>query len=235
MVDWFQGQLKSTLVCPDCGKISITFDPFMYLSLPLPMKMTREMVVYINFDDPTKLPLKIKVEVFKYGTMADLRKAVSELLKLPPETLVITDVYDSRFFREFKDADGLDSIQDRDFIYANEVSLDLPPYPPTSAEDTAEGQPTPALAEGTTEEHGGDASKPVEASTGEGNTTAIAAGEVGKSSDAESNPGEAQSSSEGPEGAANASAQEEGSQPAANQGKDKMEEVTTARSRSFPV
>jgi ubiquitin carboxyl-terminal hydrolase 6/32 len=35
IVDLFQGQLKSTVKCPDCGKISITFDPFMYLSLPL--------------------------------------------------------------------------------------------------------------------------------------------------------------------------------------------------------
>jgi len=35
IVDLFQGQLKSTVKCPDCGKISVTFDPFMYLSLPL--------------------------------------------------------------------------------------------------------------------------------------------------------------------------------------------------------
>lgn len=32
------GQLKSTVVCPEksCGKISITFDPFCYLSVPVP-------------------------------------------------------------------------------------------------------------------------------------------------------------------------------------------------------
>lgn len=35
IVDLFQGQLKSTLVCEHCGKRSVKFDPFMYLSLPV--------------------------------------------------------------------------------------------------------------------------------------------------------------------------------------------------------
>ena len=30
------GQFKSTIVCPVCDKISITFDPFLTVSLPLP-------------------------------------------------------------------------------------------------------------------------------------------------------------------------------------------------------
>lgn len=36
MVDLFQGQLRSELKCDVCGKRSVTFDPFMYLSVPLP-------------------------------------------------------------------------------------------------------------------------------------------------------------------------------------------------------
>jgi len=145
IVDYFQGQLKSTLVCPDCGKISITFDPFMYLSLPLPMKTTRDITVYVNFDDPLKVPLKLKCTVFMYGTIADLRKSVSELVGIPPQALIITDVYDSRFFREFKDSDGLDMIQDRDFIYANEIPLDLPAYPPNAGVTVGGGEGTQAV------------------------------------------------------------------------------------------
>ncbi|EFO85249.1 hypothetical protein CRE_24714 [Caenorhabditis remanei] len=38
IVDTLHGQLKSTLICPVCEKISIKFDPFGYLSLPLPAK-----------------------------------------------------------------------------------------------------------------------------------------------------------------------------------------------------
>lgn len=35
IVDLMYGQLKSTVQCLDCNKISITFDPFLTLSLPI--------------------------------------------------------------------------------------------------------------------------------------------------------------------------------------------------------
>ena len=41
IVDLFQGQLKSTLRCAQCGYQSITFDTFMYLSLPIPRRLQR--------------------------------------------------------------------------------------------------------------------------------------------------------------------------------------------------
>jgi hypothetical protein len=49
------------------------------------------------------------------------------MMGILPEALVITDVYDSRFFREFRETDSLDMIQDRDFIYVFEVAVDHPP------------------------------------------------------------------------------------------------------------
>ncbi|ESO95142.1 hypothetical protein LOTGIDRAFT_215305 [Lottia gigantea] len=38
IVSLFQGQLKSTVQCRTCGKQSVTFEAFMYLSLPIPDK-----------------------------------------------------------------------------------------------------------------------------------------------------------------------------------------------------
>jgi ubiquitin carboxyl-terminal hydrolase 4/11 len=38
VVDLWQGMYKSTVVCPDCAVVSVTFDPFMDLSVPLPIK-----------------------------------------------------------------------------------------------------------------------------------------------------------------------------------------------------
>lgn len=35
------GQLKSTLVCPECCNVSVTFDPFMYLSTSIPSTKPR--------------------------------------------------------------------------------------------------------------------------------------------------------------------------------------------------
>ena len=37
IVDLFHGQLKSQVRCKECGNVSVKFDPFNYLSLPLPM------------------------------------------------------------------------------------------------------------------------------------------------------------------------------------------------------
>ena len=45
ILDLFHGLLKSTVVCPECPKISVTFDPFCYLSLPLPVKKERQIEV----------------------------------------------------------------------------------------------------------------------------------------------------------------------------------------------
>jgi len=36
VVDWFQGQFRSTVVCLRCKYRSVTFEAFMYLSLPIP-------------------------------------------------------------------------------------------------------------------------------------------------------------------------------------------------------
>ena len=33
------------MVCPECPKISVTFDPFCYLSLPLPVRKERQIEV----------------------------------------------------------------------------------------------------------------------------------------------------------------------------------------------
>ena len=41
IVDMFHGLLKSTVVCPECSKVSVTFDPHCMLQLPLPVKRER--------------------------------------------------------------------------------------------------------------------------------------------------------------------------------------------------
>jgi len=48
ILDLFHGLLKSTVVCPECNKISVTFDPFCYLSLPLPVRKERQIEVKIK-------------------------------------------------------------------------------------------------------------------------------------------------------------------------------------------
>lgn len=49
IVDLFHGQYKSTLVCAVCSKVSVTFDPFMTLSLPIPGKKEKFPFFYIPY------------------------------------------------------------------------------------------------------------------------------------------------------------------------------------------
>lgn len=59
IVDIFHGLFKSTLVCPVCSKVSVTFDPFCYLTLPLPMKKERTLEVNLVRLDPLAKPTQV--------------------------------------------------------------------------------------------------------------------------------------------------------------------------------
>lgn len=60
IVDTFHGLFKSTLVCPECAKVSVTFDPFCYLTLPLPLKKDRVMEVFLVPADPHCRPTQVR-------------------------------------------------------------------------------------------------------------------------------------------------------------------------------
>ncbi|KAG9093044.1 CSN-associated deubiquitinating enzyme Ubp12 [Ceratobasidium sp. UAMH 11750] len=85
IVDLFQGMYKSTLVCPECSKISITFDPFMYLTLPLPITKTwRHIIHYVPWDS-NKPPLAVQIEVPKDSSYGYLKKLFGRWFNVDPE------------------------------------------------------------------------------------------------------------------------------------------------------
>jgi len=121
IVDTFHGLLKSTVRCPECEKISVTFDPFCYLSLPLPVKKERLMeVIWVPL--PTDLkPLQLKVTVPNVGTIKDLCKALSAHVGVSHDRMVVTDVYNRRFHKIFNSDEGVNHILDRDDIFIFEM------------------------------------------------------------------------------------------------------------------
>jgi hypothetical protein len=89
----FQGQYKSTLVCSTCGKVSVTFDPFMYLSLPLQFASNRSMTVMVFSCDGSAPPTPFTVSVPKQGRCRDLLQALSNSCSLTSgEKLLIAEV-----------------------------------------------------------------------------------------------------------------------------------------------
>ena len=63
IVDMMYGQNKSTLVCPVCGKVSITFDPFLSLSVVVPNTEAVVLTVFANFQDPERNACRFKVAI----------------------------------------------------------------------------------------------------------------------------------------------------------------------------
>ncbi|OEL16929.1 Ubiquitin carboxyl-terminal hydrolase 9 [Dichanthelium oligosanthes] len=115
-----QGQYKSTLVCPVCNKISVTFDPFMYLSLPLPSTVTRMITVTVFSGTGDALPMPYTVTVQKNGNCRDLTKALTDVCCLKSsETLLLAEVYDRRIYRYLTNPiEGLYTIKDEDILVA---------------------------------------------------------------------------------------------------------------------
>ncbi|KHN14762.1 Ubiquitin carboxyl-terminal hydrolase 10 [Glycine soja] len=123
IVDVCQGQYKSTLVCPVCGKISITFDPFMYLSLPLPSTVTRTMTVTVFYSDGSGLPMPYTVTVLKHGSCRDLCQALGTACCLKSdEMLLLAEVYEHKIYRYLENPmEPLNSIKDDEHIVAYRI------------------------------------------------------------------------------------------------------------------
>ncbi|XP_002758385.1 ubiquitin carboxyl-terminal hydrolase 4 isoform X1 [Callithrix jacchus] len=121
IVDTFHGLFKSTLVCPECFKVSVTFDPFCYLTLPLPLKKDRVMEVFLVPADPHCRPTQYHVTVPLMGAVSDLCEALSRLSGISAENMVVTDVYNHRFHKIFQMDEGLNHIMPRDDIFVYEV------------------------------------------------------------------------------------------------------------------
>ncbi|KAK1161467.1 ubiquitin carboxyl-terminal hydrolase 4-like [Acipenser oxyrinchus oxyrinchus] len=121
IVDTVHGLFKSTLVCPECAMVSVTFDPFCYLTLPLPMKKDRTMEVFLVRADPQSRPMQYRVVVPKLGTVADLCTTLSKLSGVLADNMVVADVYNHRFHKIYRRDEGLNHIMDRDDIFLYEV------------------------------------------------------------------------------------------------------------------
>ncbi len=78
IVDLMYGQLKSTVRCLTCQRISITFDPFLTLALPIarPFKLSLDFIPY-EVGQQTK---SIELQLSKDSRVKDMKKRVAEIM-----------------------------------------------------------------------------------------------------------------------------------------------------------
>ncbi|CAE6411565.1 unnamed protein product [Rhizoctonia solani] len=141
ITDLFQGMYKSTLTCPDCGKTSVTFDPFLSLSLPLPASASawKHMIYFVPWD-VQKRRVALEIELPKDSTTENLRQALGHQLGIKKDSLVVAEVWKHKFFQFFEDQANITEVADKDTLIAYEL-----PVPVAASGEGATSQIVPVL------------------------------------------------------------------------------------------
>ncbi|XP_026118786.1 ubiquitin carboxyl-terminal hydrolase 43a [Carassius auratus] len=114
----FQAQYRSSLTCPHCLKQSNTFDPFLCISLPIPLRQTRALNVILVFNTEGQRFLRVGLAVPLFGSISTLRAMVAEEGKISSDQVILTEMNTNGFQRSFSDEDDMTSISESDVIYA---------------------------------------------------------------------------------------------------------------------
>uniref|UniRef100_A0A1B6CHY2 ubiquitinyl hydrolase 1 n=1 Tax=Clastoptera arizonana TaxID=38151 RepID=A0A1B6CHY2_9HEMI len=91
IVDLYHGQLKSEVKCKECKHESVRFDPFNYLSLPLPMESylyIQALVICLNGSVPVKYGLRLNTD----DTYGILKIQLSSLCGIQPVHIKLTEL-----------------------------------------------------------------------------------------------------------------------------------------------
>ncbi|KAI8372393.1 hypothetical protein BD560DRAFT_394819 [Blakeslea trispora] len=130
IVDLFQGQFKSKLVCNECTNVSVTFDPFMYLSLPLPInKKSKTTIVYVPYD-PSKQLQRVVVTLNKEASIAHLQKEVAKMMSVDdPNSLLVVELFSHKIYKVFPQYEPVANIGTADTIYIYQLPGPVPPLP----------------------------------------------------------------------------------------------------------
>ncbi|KAJ2843574.1 ubiquitin carboxyl-terminal hydrolase, partial [Coemansia erecta] len=121
VVDLFQGQFRSTLVCPQCSRVSVTFDPFMYLTLPVPVQRQREIPVLFVPQDPALLATRMRLFARTDATIAQLLETVAHLTQTDASDLLPTDVAIHRLYSVYAPEDPLTDVGSGDVVHIYET------------------------------------------------------------------------------------------------------------------
>ncbi len=128
IVDLFHGQYKSTLVCSICSKVSVTFDPFMTLSLPIPGKKEKFLFFFIPYHINSEYS-NFKGEVYLRETeyVSDFRQAVEKKYGINAGSFIVTTVTDNNFKKMIDQNSKIEETMNSGTILLYEICPELNP------------------------------------------------------------------------------------------------------------
>lgn len=99
ITDLLHGQYRSEITCPTCQHVSITFDPFLTCTLPIPNKKEKKIDFYFLFSDNRILPLKFEFTYIKEkDNIMFLKKKTIEKMLIKYPDLALNEKDFSFFF-----------------------------------------------------------------------------------------------------------------------------------------
>uniref|UniRef100_A0A2K6SGK9 Ubiquitin carboxyl-terminal hydrolase 32 n=1 Tax=Saimiri boliviensis boliviensis TaxID=39432 RepID=A0A2K6SGK9_SAIBB len=134
VVDLFHGQLRSQVKCKTCGHISVRFDPFNFLSLPLPMDSYMHLeitVIKLDGTTPVRYGLRLNMDEKYTG----LKKQLSDLCGLNSEQILLAEVHGSNI-KNFPQDNQKVRLSVSGFLCAFEIPVPASPISASSPTQT---------------------------------------------------------------------------------------------------
>lgn len=123
VVDNCMAQLRSHITCPVCQHQSITFDPYMSLSVPIPTKSTIALKLQLFWANGN-VPTKFSVVVEKTVNMKIVKSELGKLCNLESSKLIMLEVFSHRVTRIIDDQVNLLTLRQTEFdVYELNVPL----------------------------------------------------------------------------------------------------------------
>lgn len=128
VVDLFQGQYKSRVQCTVCGKLSVTFDPYMFLSVPIPdyRQITLSVIavpkVQWNASSLQESHRRLLLTLPKDANIKTLKQRVAERMNWADSmNVLVVETHMKTIYKFFDDGDPVSSIAQNDIIHAVEL------------------------------------------------------------------------------------------------------------------
>jgi ubiquitin carboxyl-terminal hydrolase 4/11/15 len=101
ITDLFNGFYKNKLVCPECNKVSITFDPYLLLTLQLPMEHHWEFAfTYVPLNGK---PFFMYIDNEKGSTIRALKEYAASRTGYDVNKLLMVEVFSHKIYRVMED------------------------------------------------------------------------------------------------------------------------------------
>ncbi|XP_066297333.1 ubiquitin carboxyl-terminal hydrolase 32-like isoform X2 [Branchiostoma lanceolatum] len=134
VVDLFHGQLKSQVSCRHCTHINVRFDPFNFMSLPLPMDNAMYVEVTVMKLDGS-VPVRYGLRLNADEKNLVLKKQLGELCDIDVSQLLLLETFGATIKSFPSDGQRVRSV-----LGGNLFAYEIPPVQNSSTEEESEGK-----------------------------------------------------------------------------------------------